>query len=111
MTLGRKNYDLSKLKDNQPGISVGSEVERSNPLILKLMDCKKRDYIAAIPLYLSDLGRIQTSNLLSRNQVLYSVKLRGPLGGQIYIFLTLQKTEILNKIVEKPEEAIIFVSV
>ena len=35
MTLGRKNFDLSKLKDNQTGISMGSEVERINPFILK----------------------------------------------------------------------------
>ena len=39
--------------------------------------------------FISDSGRIQTSNLLSRNQVLYSVKLRSLLAGAnitIYCF-------------------------
>lgn len=37
-----------------------------------------------------DLGRIQTSNLLSRNQVHYSVMLRGLLliaGANIFLFI------------------------
>ena len=42
---------------------------------------QKRDYIPVIPLFFSDLGRIQTCNLLSRNQVHYSVMLRGRFVG------------------------------
>ena len=38
---------------------------------------QQRDYIAAIPCCNCDLGRIQTCNLLSRNQVRYSVAPRG----------------------------------
>ena len=34
-------------------------------------------YIHVELIFASDLGEIQTPNLLSRNQVLYSVKLRG----------------------------------
>ena len=40
----------------------------------------------------SDLGRIQTCNLLSRNQMRYSVAPRGLFNGvQIYFFLNLSQ--------------------
>jgi hypothetical protein len=39
----------------------------------------------------SDLDKIQTCNLLSRNQVRYSVAPRGRLGVQIYLILTMQQ--------------------
>ena len=41
---------------------------------MKQFDKERLPYLAA---FLSDLGRIQTCNLLSRNQVHYSVMLRG----------------------------------
>ena len=49
---------------------------------------KRRTNSCESILRLRDLGRIQTCNLLSRNQVLYSVELRGPFCWvQIYRFL------------------------
>ena len=41
--------------------------------------------------FIRDLGRIQTCNLLSRNQMRYSVAPRGRLGVQIYLILTMQQ--------------------
>jgi hypothetical protein len=38
------------------------------------------------PFFLRDLARIQTWNLLSRNQVLYSVELRGHYVAKIHNF-------------------------
>ena len=40
------------------------------------MNTKKND-MSLDPIFASDLGEIQTPNLLSRNQVHYSVMLRG----------------------------------
>ncbi len=43
------------------------------------------------PLFISDLGRIQTCNLLSRNQVHYSVMLRGLMAVNVPIFFIEKK--------------------
>ena len=56
-----------------------------------LFENKKKPAIHADFLFLSDLGRIQTCNLLSRNQMRYSVAPRGRLGVQIYLILIMQQ--------------------
>ena len=55
---------------------------------------QKRDHIAAIPLFFCDLGEIQTPNLLSRNQVHYSVMLRGQ--NSVFIMVQPLLTPVLN---------------
>ena len=57
---------------------------------LKLEKCTKQKsklYILLAFLVIRDLGRIQTCNLLSRNQMRYSVAPRGLLRRQIYPIL------------------------
>ena len=51
----------------------------------------KRDYMFVIPYLHCDLGRIQTCNLLSRNQVHYSVMLRGLMAVNVPIFFIEKK--------------------
>ena len=46
-------------------------------MIIKIYNNMKKANIQLDPIYDSDLGEIQTPNLLSRNQVHYSVMLRG----------------------------------
>ncbi len=52
---------------------------------------KRRTNSSESILRLRDLGRIQTCNLLSRNQMRYSVAPRGRLRVQIYLILPMQQ--------------------
>ena len=94
-----QHVDQSIFVDRFVDREIRTNIDKSK-LLQKINPCKQRVYkdLVYFAVIFSDLDRIQTCNLLSRNQVHYSVMLRGRFAGaNIILFVNLQ-TIFSNKI-------------